>query len=89
MKGAMIRGVPPEDRPYSKALCDPFWAAAQDLEVPFSLHIITQKEQREIKFKFDGPREGGPPRILKKMAPPRIRFPSWIRFLKSSTRCAA
>jgi len=58
LRGAMIWGAPPEDRPYSKALYDPFWAAAQDLQMPISLHVITQKKQREIKFRFDGPREG-------------------------------
>jgi predicted TIM-barrel fold metal-dependent hydrolase len=57
LRGAMIWGAPPEDRPYSKQLYDPFWAAAQDLQMPVSLHVITQKKQREIKFRFDGPRE--------------------------------
>jgi predicted TIM-barrel fold metal-dependent hydrolase len=57
LRGAMIWGAPPEDRPYSKALYDPFWAAAQDLQMPISLHVITQRKQREIKFKFDGPQE--------------------------------
>jgi predicted TIM-barrel fold metal-dependent hydrolase len=57
LRGAMIWGAPPEDRPYSKALYDPFWAAAQDLDMPISLHIITQRKQREIKFKFDRSKE--------------------------------
>src|SRR5689334_3738728 len=56
-RGAMIWGAPPEDRPYSKSLYDPFWAAAQDLQIPISLHVITQRKQREIKFRFDGPKE--------------------------------
>jgi predicted TIM-barrel fold metal-dependent hydrolase len=56
-RGAMIWGAPPEDRPYSKPLYDPFWAAAQDLDIPISLHVITQKKQNEIRF--DGPRTTG------------------------------
>ena len=57
-KGAMIWGAPPEDKPYSKAIYDPFWAAAQETSIPISLHVITQKKQNEIKF--DGPRGGRP-----------------------------
>jgi len=41
LKGAMIWASPPEDRPYSDSLYDPFWAAAQDLHMPLSLHSIT------------------------------------------------
>ena len=57
-KGAMIWGAPPEDKPYSKAIYDPFWAVAQETSIPISLHVITQKKQNEIKF--DGPRGGRP-----------------------------
>src|SRR5262249_20990540 len=41
LKGAMIWASPPEDRPYSDPLYDAFWAAAQDLGMPLSLHSIT------------------------------------------------
>ena len=41
LKGVLIWASPPEDRPYSAPLYDPFWAAAQDLNVPISLHSIT------------------------------------------------
>jgi len=41
LKGAMIWASPPEDRPYSDPLYDPFWAAAQNLNMPLSLHAIT------------------------------------------------
>src|SRR5260370_33961172 len=37
----MIWASPPEDRPYSDPIYDPFWAAAQDLGVPISLHAVT------------------------------------------------
>ena len=41
LKGAMIWGYAPEDRPYSSPEYDPFWQAASDLEMPLSLHIVT------------------------------------------------
>ena len=41
LKGAMIWASPPEDLPYSAPLYDPFWAEAQDLHMPLSLHAIT------------------------------------------------
>ncbi len=41
LKGAMIWASPPEDRPFTSTLYDPFWAAAQELEMPISLHILT------------------------------------------------
>ena len=40
MRGAMIWGAPPPDRPYGDRRYDPFWAAAADLGLPVSLHII-------------------------------------------------
>ena len=41
MRGAMIWAEPPGDRPYGHADYEPFWAAAQDLNMPLSLHILT------------------------------------------------
>jgi predicted TIM-barrel fold metal-dependent hydrolase len=41
MKGAMIWGYPPDDRPYYSAAYDRLWAAAQDLGLPLALHIVT------------------------------------------------
>jgi hypothetical protein len=41
LKGAMIWCSPPSDRPYSADRYDPFWAAAQALRMPISLHSIT------------------------------------------------
>src|ERR671935_2140537 len=41
LKGAMIWCSPPADRPYSSEVYDPFWAAAQELRMPVSLHAIT------------------------------------------------
>jgi predicted TIM-barrel fold metal-dependent hydrolase len=41
LKGAMIWGYPPDDRPYYQPVYDRLWAAAQDLDLPISLHIVT------------------------------------------------
>ncbi len=41
LRGTLIWGAPPEDKPYSLPDYDPFWAAAQDLNMPLSLHILT------------------------------------------------
>jgi len=41
LRGAMIWGFAPEGRPYSSREYEPFWAAAQDLGMPVSLHVIT------------------------------------------------
>jgi predicted TIM-barrel fold metal-dependent hydrolase len=41
LKGAMIWASPPEDRPYADAIYDPFWAEAQELGMPLSLHAVT------------------------------------------------
>ena len=41
LRGAMIWCSPPDDRPYSSPVYDPFWAQAQELKMPLSLHSIT------------------------------------------------
>ena len=41
--GAMITVYPTEDRPYSAPEYEPLWAAAQDLGMPLSLHISTNR----------------------------------------------
>ena len=41
LKGAMIWCSPPEEQPYSSAFYDPFWAAAEEMGMPVSLHSIT------------------------------------------------
>src|SRR5262249_36299570 len=43
MRGAMIGADPPDARPYSHVDYEPFWAAAQDLNMPLSLHILTAR----------------------------------------------
>jgi predicted TIM-barrel fold metal-dependent hydrolase len=51
LKGAMIWGVPPEDKPYHSEIYDPFWTAAQELKMPLSLHVITQRDQKSSRQK--------------------------------------
>jgi predicted TIM-barrel fold metal-dependent hydrolase len=41
LKGAMIWCSPPDTQPYSSDIYDPFWATAQELKMPISLHAIT------------------------------------------------
>lgn len=53
MKGAMIWSEAPDERPYSHPDYDPFWAAAQDLDMPLSLHILTGRKGLGIDF-FSG-----------------------------------
>ena len=42
--GAMITEYPPEDRRYDSPEYEPFWAAAQDLDMPLSLHTATRRQ---------------------------------------------
>ena len=42
--GAMISEYPPEDRRYDRAEYEPFWAAAQALAMPLSLHTATRRQ---------------------------------------------
>ena len=51
LKGAMIWCSPPEDQPYSSDIYDPFWATAQELQTPISLHAITGMG-RESQWNF-------------------------------------
>ena len=66
LKGAMIWGVPPNDRPYHDPSYEPFWAAAQANDVPLSLHVITEKNQGgdQPERAHSGPRLPGSVRIL-------------------------
>jgi predicted TIM-barrel fold metal-dependent hydrolase len=44
--GAMITEYPPEDRRYDQPEYEPFWAAAQALDMPLSLHTATRRQGR-------------------------------------------
>jgi predicted TIM-barrel fold metal-dependent hydrolase len=41
LRGVLIWASPPDDMPYSSLRYDPFWAEAQELNLPISLHSIT------------------------------------------------
>lgn len=41
LKGGMIWADPPEDRPFFTRHYDKFWAAAAELDMPISLHVVT------------------------------------------------
>ena len=41
LKGAAVWSSPPESQPYSSDIYDPFWAAAQEMNLPVSLHVVT------------------------------------------------
>ena len=43
LAGAMITVSPPPDRPYDSPEYEPLWAAAQDLGMPLSLHVGTNR----------------------------------------------
>ena len=45
--GAMISVLPPEKRSYRHPDYEPLWATAQDLDIPLSLHIGTQRPTME------------------------------------------
>lgn len=44
LTGAMITEFPMEERRYDNQEYEPFWAAAQDLNMPLSLHTATRRE---------------------------------------------
>ena len=45
--GAMITVLPPKRAPFRSAAYHPFWAAAQDLAMPLSLHVGTERGDTE------------------------------------------
>jgi predicted TIM-barrel fold metal-dependent hydrolase len=49
LRGAMISGAPPEERPYASSVYDPFWQAASALDMPLSLHVITGSDEASRK----------------------------------------
>jgi predicted TIM-barrel fold metal-dependent hydrolase len=52
LRGAMIWGSPPDDKPYSSPIYDKFWQAASDLSLPLSLHVITGKgKESRVSFR--------------------------------------
>jgi predicted TIM-barrel fold metal-dependent hydrolase len=50
----MIWGSPPREKPYFSPDYDPFWAAAQELGMPLSLHVVTGKRENTARARPDG-----------------------------------
>lgn len=51
LRGGMIWGGPPRDRPYRSDVYEPLWAAAADLAMPLSLHVVTgMGEESRVEF---------------------------------------
>jgi predicted TIM-barrel fold metal-dependent hydrolase len=53
VRGAMIWAEAPSEKPYSHADYNPVWAAAQDLQFPLSLHVLTGRKGTGVDF-FSG-----------------------------------
>ena len=51
--GALIPVLPPASLRYDRPEYEPFWAAAEDLQVPLSLHVATNRTPREWEAMFD------------------------------------
>ena len=49
--GAMITVYPPEERSYDSPEYEPLWAAAEDLQMPLSLHTGTTRVSPDQEFK--------------------------------------
>jgi predicted TIM-barrel fold metal-dependent hydrolase len=50
LRGAMISCVPPEGTEYSESRYDRFWATAEDLGVPVSIHTLTTSRTTPYRF---------------------------------------
>lgn len=48
LSGALISVLPPSWQPYRAPVYDRFWAAAQDLEMPLSLHTATDRADPRV-----------------------------------------
>lgn len=53
LPGAMIACIPPEGSEYSDAQYDKFWSAAEDLQVPISIHTLTSMRKGNYRFERD------------------------------------
>ena len=60
LRGSVIWQVPPPELPFTSAHYDKFWAAAQDLDMPVNLHILSgHGYSRSRAFGIQPSREGG------------------------------
>jgi predicted TIM-barrel fold metal-dependent hydrolase len=58
LHACMISGSTGDLAPYGSAQYDPFWATAQDVGIPLSLHILTGRKGFQIIPQFDGDNRG-------------------------------
>jgi len=79
MQGAMIWGSPPEGRPYSERIYDPFWKAASDHGLPVSLHIITGRGRQAARLGAAMKSWGG-----KQMINPGVTYTTVIHEIQES-----
>ena len=54
--GAMITVYPHEDRSYFSSEYEPLWAAAQDLQMPLSLHLASNRPGPSQEYGFGSPK---------------------------------
>jgi predicted TIM-barrel fold metal-dependent hydrolase len=68
LKSAMICGAPTPDKPYHGRIYDPFWAAAQELDTPIALHLVTGRKvpRNADKSAHSLPSADAAPRVLSK-----------------------
>jgi predicted TIM-barrel fold metal-dependent hydrolase len=69
LRSAMICGAPTSDKPYHSRIYDPFWAAAQELDMPISLHLVTGRKvpkQRDSAAAREMPAPDAVPKVLSK-----------------------
>lgn len=50
LRGAMIWAAAPEEHPYGDPAYEDFWAAAEDLGTPLSLHILTDRRRKDASM---------------------------------------
>jgi predicted TIM-barrel fold metal-dependent hydrolase len=50
LRGAMIAAVPPEGTEYSDPLYEPFWAVAEEIGAPISIHTLTSMRKGNYRF---------------------------------------
>jgi uncharacterized protein len=60
LSGVMISGSPEEDRPYSSPEYDAFWAAAEQVNLPLAIHILTGRLGKGRILKYSTKKEGRP-----------------------------
>jgi predicted TIM-barrel fold metal-dependent hydrolase len=51
LSGVLISSGPEDERPYSSPEYDPFWAAAEELDLPIGMHVLTGRHGKgRIKY---------------------------------------